>query len=431
MMKETYVLIKIKPKYAEQFCIMMVTYREMCNRIQNSENFAKVGEVFSVLGPFDFLLELSGEGEDETKIDEKINKTIFRIRKTLGGYIQETCTLTKFELLDCLKDNTILQQCFNKAKFLETKEKIDGDLNVFSDFFKNEGGFGKLKDLHKELNYDKAEIENRWKKNKCLFSLRDKCKEYLTGGSIDVYLKREFDAKRPGKILSDKAELFHLYGQNWKLVDDLKQYGIYDAETELKIYKINTKDSHILIKVKPAYSQEFFVAMRVFESLCNRAASSQNLAIIDGVFPLLGTFDFLLELSVVGDNQEEKDEKINRTILKIRDTLGSYISETVTIKKFKIPITKKELEKLFEKNMGHKHLAKLPGRNGEKIPDKSNDEKCDLIDICNAETTSLKKLLVSAKTSGIDDLNEQIVNLKNRVKELEQGTKRNNLSIQR
>ena len=144
MMKETYVLIKIKPRYAEQFCIMMVTYREMCNRIQNSENFAEVGEVFSVLGPFDFLLELSGEGEDETKIDEKINKTIFRIRKTLGGYIQETCTLTKFELLDCLKDNTILQEHFNEAKLLETEKKRDGDLNVFSDFLKNEGVFGKL-----------------------------------------------------------------------------------------------------------------------------------------------------------------------------------------------------------------------------------------------------------------------------------------------
>ena len=430
MMKETYVLIKIKPSYAEQFCIMMVAYREICNRIQNPENFVKIGEVFSVLGPFDFLLELSGDGKNDKKIDEKINKTIFKIRKTLGNYIHETCTLTKFELLNCLKDDTELQKYFTDAELLETERKRDHELDAFSLYFKKEGVFDKLKKLHDELNYNDVETENLWKKNKFLFSLRDKCKKYLTKGSIDVYLKREFDAKISGKFLSDKAELVNTYKQNWKLVDDMKRYGIYNAE-KLNVYKVSMKDAHILIKVKPPCTQEFFVAMRVFQSLCNRDISSQNLALIDGSFPLLGTFDFLLELSVVGDKLEKKDEKINRTVLKIRETLGSYINETITIKKFKIPITKEELEQLFEKNIGHKHLAKLPGRNGEKIPDKSYDGKCDLIDICDAETTSLKKLLMKAETSGIDDLNEQIVNLKNRVKELEQGAKRNNLLIQK
>ena len=425
-MKETYVLIKIKPSYAEQFCIMMVAYREICNRIQNPENLFKIGEVFSVLGPFDFLLELSASGEDEKKIDETINKTIFKIRKTLGNYIHETCTLTKFELLDCLKDDTELHKYFSDAEFLETERKRDYELDAFRPYFKKEGVFDKLKNLHDELNYKKDETENLWEKNKFLFSLEDDCKKYLTEGSIDVNLKREFDAKKPGKFLSEKAELVNTYKQNWKLVDDVKRYGIYNA-AKLNVYKIGLKDAHILIKVKPACTQKFFVAMRVFQSLCNRDISSQNLALIDGFFTLLGTFDFLLELSVVGDKLEKKDETINRTVLKIRETLGSYINETVTIKKFKIAMTKEELEKLFEKNMGHKHLTKLSGRNGDKIPDESYGPKCDLIDMCDAETTSLKNLLMTAETFEIGDLNEQIVNLKNRVKELEQGAKRNNL----
>lgn len=67
-------------------------------------------------------------------------------------------------------------------------------------------------------------------------------------------------------------------------------------------------------------------------------------------------------LSVVGGNV---DEKINRTILKIRENLGCYINETVTIRKFKIPMKKEELENLLEKNWGYKHLTKLPDRKFE------------------------------------------------------------------
>jgi len=425
--KETYVLIKIKPKYVEQFCIMMVACKEVCNRAPKSKNLAKIDEVFSVLGPFDFLLELSGEGKDEKKIDEKINKTIFRILKTLGNYIYETCTLTKFELSSCLEENDNFKKLIKNAKLLETERREYGELNVFRDFLTKEGVFDKLEDFQKELkkeelDFDETKIKNLWKKNKCLFGLEDNCKKYLKNGNIDVNvnMKKEINAKIQKK-LSDKAELFNIDNQNWKIVDDMKRYGIYDAGIgkELKVHKIITKDVHVLIRVKPLYTLKFFVAMSVFKSLCNRDTSSQNLAIIDEVFSVLGPFDFLLELSVVGENVEKKDEKINRTILKIRETLGGYINETLTIKKFKIPMTKEELEKLFEKNLGYKHLAKLPGRNGEKIPDESFNDKCDLIDICDAETTSLEHLLIHAKTSEIDELNEQIVNLKNRVKKLE------------
>lgn len=122
-------------------------------------------------------------------------------------------------------------------------------------------------------------------------------------------------------------------------------------------------------------------------------------------------------LSVVGGNV---DEKINRTILKIRENLGCYINETVTIRKFKIPMKKEELENLLEKNWGYKHLTKLPDRNGEKIPDESFRRKCDLIDICDAETTSLKNLMIITETPEIHELKEQIDDLKNRLKILEQ-----------
>jgi polyhydroxyalkanoate synthesis regulator phasin len=46
--------------------------------------------------------------------------------------------------------------------------------------------------------------------------------------------------------------------------------------------------------------------------------------------------------------------------------------------------------------------------------------KCDLIDICDAETTSLKNLMIITETPEIHELKEQIDDLKNRLKILEQ-----------
>ena len=114
--KEVYVLISVKPKYAEEFCIMMVACKELCKRACKSKNLAKIDDVFSVLGPFDFLLELSGEGKNEGEMDKKINKTIFKIRETLGSYIDETCTLTKFDL----------SEHFKPDKHLFSWEKVQG-----------------------------------------------------------------------------------------------------------------------------------------------------------------------------------------------------------------------------------------------------------------------------------------------------------------
>lgn len=567
--KEAYVLIKVKPKYVEEFCIRMVACRGLCNRISKSKNLAEIDEVFSVLGPYDFLLELSGEGESDEEKNKKINRTIFKIRETLGNYIDETCTLTQFELSEflekddkCLfiwdnvfgkgnkskmlpkffadkfnigwaenikilehaddkttcikkgensaemkidekngkatltisdggtydrtyglkvKDNGKLKiyehnpfKLFEKAKSLETKIKEDGELNDFRTFLeKKRTFFDGLVNLQQDLKCDTVNIENLWKKNTYLFSLKLNCKKYLKDGSVGVELKKEFDGefkkkhahqyrmeflwncrieressrilcvlrespqliehvlkkKFDGKkqSLSDKAKVYEIDAKNWKIVDDMKRYGIYDTGTELKVYKIMTKDVHVLIKVKPAYTEEFFVAMNVLKSLCNRAPSSQSLAVIDEVCSMLGPYDFLLELSGVGDDAEKKDKTINKTILKIRETLGGYIYETLTIEKFKIPMKKEELEKLFEKILEEKTLAKLPGIDGEKIPDEDykSDEDIDLEDIYNAETTSLRNLLKRPKTFlELENLNERIDDLDDRVEELEKKKKK-------
>ena len=191
--KEVCVLIRVKPKYTEEFCIMMLACKELCKRVSKFKKLAKIDKAFSVLGPVDFLLELSekkylcswdeislderklkefliedvgislvgnvkfednsrysdsGENDEKTidaydynqnkinlkmkgdkvtlfineektgefmkkgddnridiyrkekEVDERINKTIFKIRETLGNYIYDTHTLTKFKTLD-------------------------------------------------------------------------------------------------------------------------------------------------------------------------------------------------------------------------------------------------------------------------------------------------------------------------------------------
>jgi hypothetical protein len=423
--KDVYVLIKVKPKYVEEFCIMMLACKGLCKRACKSKNLAEIDKVFSVLGPYDFLLELSGKGKDEEEMDKKINRTIFKIRETLGNYIDETCTLTQFKLSELFTKEEA-RKLFPEAKLLETKIKKEDELNDFREFLEKEGIFGRLKDLQQELDCDTA--QNRWEINKCLFSLKRECTKYLKEGIVDDKLKKEFEGKK--QPLSDKAKVSKIDEKNWKIVDGTVRYGIYDTGVQqfilntLNIYKIKTKDVHVLIKVKPEYTEEFFVAMTVIKSLCNRATPSQNLAKIDEVCSTLGPFDFLLKIIGEGKEKEEErmHEKINKTILEIRETLGGYINETLTLKKFKIPMTKEELEKLFEKILKEKSLAKLPGRDGEKVPKESHkpDAEIDLKEIYDAETTSLKSLLKKAKTFlEPEDLNKRIDELTNRVDKLE------------
>ena len=106
-------------------------------------------------------------------------------------------------------------------------------------------------------------------------------------------------------------------------------------------------------------------------------------------------------------------------IFKIRETLGRYIYETLTLTKFKIPLTKEELAKKFKNIIGEEYL---PHINGGKIPDEGLKpyDKIDLREISNAEPTSLEKLLEKAKKFlETEDLNKRIVVLTNRLDDLE------------
>jgi len=71
-------------------------------------------------------------------------------------------------------------------------------------------------------------------------------------------------------------------------------------------------------------------------------------------------------------------------------------------------------------------MTKLPGIDGEKIPDEGYkpDKEIDLKDIYDAETTSLKNLLKRPKTFlELENLNKRIDDLTNRVEELEKKKK--------
>lgn len=499
--KEMYVLIKVKPKYIEQFCILMVACRGLCSKRFRSKNLAEIDEVFSVLGPYDFLLKLIGGGKDEEEMDEKINKTIFKIRETLGNYIDETCTLAKFELSDHLeedaeflfswddvleKDNgrllNFLKDEFgigwvenvkpcklndgktiqihkegedkitidksedtatvkigdNKTYGLKVKEENGkqkiykyssknlfkkaesfetGELECFRKFL-GEETFGKLNKIREKLDRDTGKIQNLWKNNKHLFNLGYNYEQCLEDGSVNAKLKKEFEGNK--YTLSGKAKLLKIDKKNWKIVDDTKRYGIYNNCVQLQIYKIITKDAHVLIKVKPEYTEKFFVGATLFKSLCDRVRPSENLAGIAEVCSMLGPYDFLLK--IIGEEEGIEGgrihDKINKTILTIRETLGSCIYETLTIEKFKIPMRKEELEKLFEKILGENHLYRSPG--GEKIPMECDyNYKVDLKEIYDAEATSLKNLLKRAKPSlKLEELNKRIVDIEDRVEKL-------------
>jgi len=184
------------------------------------------------------------------------------------------------------------------------------------------------------------------------------------------------------------------------------------------------RDVHVLITVKPEYTEEFFVAMEAFKSLYNHAYQahpSKNLVQIEEVYYTVGPCDFLVKI-------RGKDEKITETIVQIRETLGSAIKETLTVKKFKIPMTKEELENMFEKMIEEKSIAKLPPyMDGEKIPDEcyESGDEIDLNEIYDAETTPLKKLVKKAKKIGEpEELKEEIDKLKKRVGELEEKWKK-------
>ena len=355
--KSVYVLISVKPKYTEEFCIMMVACKGLCDRVFKSKKLAEIKEGLFVLGPYDFLLTLSGKDEEE------INKTIFKIRETLGSYINETCTLTKFGILDKEEDK---EEYRNKLRNPDEKERK----KLFNKFEKE------LKEL-KELKESKLLEEGELK------------------STLKVF-KRFNDEK----------------------------------EKETKGKKEAAKVS-FLMKIKTKYIEEFYIMMVIFKYLWNNASEHQNLAEIHRFFPVFGHYDFLWEISASGESEEKRDDKINKIIFMIRKLFDECITETVTLPKLKIPMTKEELEKHFDKILGEKSLAKLPDTRSEKVPEKlsekvpdenyNSEEEIDLKEIYDAETTALKNLLKKAKTFlEPEDLKKRIDELEKQFKELKE-----------
>jgi len=186
--------------------------------------------------------------------------------------------------------------------------------------------------------------------------------------------------------------------------------------SKLKIYKKKKKHVHILIKVKPACTEKFFLAMTIFKSLCNNPTSQYLAKILNKTCSIIGPFDFLLELIAEGAEEEERTKKINRTIFEIREMLGSYIYATNTIEKFKIPMTKGDLDNM---EIGNTKLVNLLNFDDSLNKYNSSDE-IDLKVISKANEKSLKKLLEKTKTFvELEGLDERIIDLNSRVEELE------------
>jgi hypothetical protein len=244
---------------------------------------------------------------------------------------------------------------------------------------------------------DKFDID--WAENAEICKSRDDktlC-VFKDGDSSEIMLDEE----------KEKATLTTSDGKTYDLKVNRKNGKSYIVYEKKKV-------AYVLVKVKPKYSEEFCITMVACKELCNRASKSKNLAQIDEVYSVLGPFDFLMTLS--GENED----KINKTIFKIRETLGSYANDTLTLTKFKIPMTKEELEKKFEKIFGEKYLYH---KNGGKIPDEGlePDAEIDLKVISNAEPTSLKKLLEEAKKFlETEDLKKRIEDLEKQIEELKE-----------
>ena len=220
---------------------------------------------------------------------------------------------------------------------------------------------------------------------------------FKDGDSAEIMLEEE----------KEKATLTTSDGKAYDLKVNRKNDKSYIVYEKKKV-------AYVLVKVKPKYSEEFCITMVACKELCNRASKSKNLAQIDEVYSVLGPFDFLMTLS--GENED----KINKTIFKIRETLGSYVNDTLTLTKFKIPMTKEELEKKFEKIFGEKYLYH---KNGGKIPDEclEPEAEIDLKVISNAEPTSLTKLLEEAKKFlETEDLKKQIDDQEKQIEELKE-----------
>jgi len=391
--KEVCVLIRVKPKYTEEFCIMMLACKELCKRVSKFKKLAKIDEAYSILGPVDFLLELS-----EKKYLCSWNEISLEVSKLKEFLIEDVGVSlvgdVKFEKNSGCNDSgendekTIDAHDYNQNK-INLKMK-DDKVTLFINEEKK-GEFVKKDDDRIDIYRKEKEVDERI--NRTIFKIRETLGSYI----YDTHTLTKYNTKN---ILENK-----------------KDTNKIDAN-KIDANKI-TKHVHVLIKIKPKYTKQFST---IFEGFCNKY-THKDFAMIK-LCSIIGPFDFVFELITEGvkGEEEEMTEKINRTIFEIRETLGSYIYETHTIEKFRIPMTKEDLESFFKKKIGEENLVRLPHCEGEKVPHERYEpnDKIDLKEIYAAETTALKKLLENAKTFlEPENLDERIIDLNSRVEELE------------
>ena len=374
--KEVCVLIRVKPKYTEEFCIMMVACKELCKRVSKFKKLAKIDKAFSVLGPFDFLLELSEKKYlfrwNEQSQDEKKLKQ-FLMEDFDAGWVKDINSEWRFKKI-------VFDDGKNKNKIILNKE---GDKVILS--INDE----KTCELVKKVDKD---------------------------GVTGIYRKEEEVDERINRTIFKIRETLGSYIYETHTLTKFKTSDF--LENKMDANKI-AKHVHVLIKIKPNYTEQF---PNKLEEICNNPAS-EGFTIIR-LCSILGPFDFVLELIAEGAEGEEEEitEKINRKIFEIRKTLGCCIYETHTIEKFRIPMTKEDLESFFKKKIGEENLVRLPHCDGEKVPHECHKphDKIDLKEIRYAETTALKKLLENAKTFlEPENLDERIIDLNSRIEELE------------
>ena len=227
----------------------MVACKKLCQRNNTQDGkLAKICDFFSIFGPFDFYLKISGD-------DKQIIQTTLLIREKFSIYINETCTLTSFEMSEFLShESNILLTKLSTAKYKCPDEEPLIDTETLN----------KLKKFEHELDNN---------------------------------------TNKSGKEQYDQRFVF--------------------------------------IRVKPKFTEKFFLAINIFKNLCEHA-TSQEFAKINDIYYIVGLFDYLLEINRNNEN------KIGKTIFRIREILGDYIRDTVTINKIDLPMTNDEIKKIFK-----------------------------------------------------------------------------------
>ena len=198
--KIVFILIKVKPKYLIEFNIMMVACKKLCQRNNTQDGkLAKICDFFSIFGPFDFYLKISGD-------DKQIIQTTLLIREKFSIYINETCTLTSFEMSEFLShESNILLTKLSTAKYKCPDEEPLIDTETLN----------KLKKFEHELDNN---------------------------------------TNKSGKEQYDQRFVF--------------------------------------IRVKPKFTEKFFLAINIFKNLCEHA-TSQEFAKINDIYYIVGLFDYL------------------------------------------------------------------------------------------------------------------------------------------